>query len=231
MSRSAKPSCSGNVTGESSDQSPEYTRNLKVQSSATNSCFQDVASPSTASGVKRPEHTKALASLEFFRTRLAVEYEAASRQADFNYVLWASLIIISIGLLMAGIVLLLRNQIAIGTITTVATLLPSFINRSFRSRESQSRELVMAKYAHLEYGNRCLLVIVAIDLVEDPVERARCQSRLVNILTDNLAGSHTDQSELCEILAHKRGFSGLRSFANRESQRDLGALKLESHQS
>jgi hypothetical protein len=136
----------------------------------------------------------AMQSLEFFRRDLSREYESILREARFNYVLWASFIVISLGMLVAGVILLFRSQIAAGTITTVATVLPSFVSQIFRRREDQCREFVIAQRAHLEYGNHCLLVITGIDLIEDSLERVKCQTHFVEVLTRKLEQPGTESS-------------------------------------
>jgi hypothetical protein len=79
-----------------------------------------------------------------------------------------------------------KGELQKGVITAASTVLVYFIQRVFHQREDYYRHSADAKSTHLQYGNQWLLVIQSVDAIEDPAERVKRQTTLVDVLTDRL---------------------------------------------
>ena len=126
-------------------------------------------------------------TLSFYRKHLNTEYQSLSNQAKWTYYLWLTSVILGLGCLVAGVVLLLQQHFAAGSVSAISTTFVYFIQRVFQQREDHYRTLAAAKREHLEYGNHWLLTIQSIDAIENPFERQRRQGDLVDALTNKLS--------------------------------------------
>jgi hypothetical protein len=133
-------------------------------------------------------------TLKFYRDHLNDEYQSLLRQATLTFRLWLACVGLGFLVLVGGVVAMLLGHIAEGVATATSTILVYFIQRVFQQREDHYRSLATSKNSHLEYGNHWLLVIQSIDSVEDPKERAKRQSRLVDVLTEKLGTRLDDQA-------------------------------------
>jgi hypothetical protein len=127
-------------------------------------------------------------TLGFYREHLSKEYEHLLAQANLTYRLWLGCVGLGFLVLIGGVVNMLLGRIAEGAATSASTIIIFFIQKIFQQREDHYRALAKSKNSHLEYGDQWRLVIQSIDSIEEPSERARKQARLVEVLTEKLAG-------------------------------------------
>jgi Cyanobacterial TRADD-N associated 2-Transmembrane domain len=131
--------------------------------------------------------TKIQETLQFYRDHLNGEYQNLLKQANLTYRLWITCVVLGFLILLSGVVAMLVGYISEGAATAASTIIIYFIQRVFQQREEYYRTFAKTKNSHLEYGNQWLLVIQSIDSIEDPAERSRRQSRLVEVLTNKLS--------------------------------------------
>jgi serine/threonine protein kinase len=125
-------------------------------------------------------------TLNFYCSHLNEEYQSLLRQANLTYRLWLGCVGLGFLVLLGGVGAMLLGRIQEGAAAAASTILVYFIQRVFQQREDHYRSLATSKNSHLEYGNHWLLVIQSIDSIEDDNERAKRQSRLVDVLTEKL---------------------------------------------
>lgn len=130
-------------------------------------------------------------TLKFYRDHLNGEYQSLSSQARVTYYLWIVSVILGLAALVSGIILFFLKQFAAGSVSAISTTFVYFIQKVFQQREDHYRSLATAKHVHLEYGNHWLLVIQSIDAINNPSERERRQSELVDVLTKKLDSSRS----------------------------------------
>jgi serine/threonine protein kinase len=159
---------------------------LNVLSPPTGFFGQSVVSRTRFFEGDQVRYKKIQETLKFYRDHLNGEYQSLSNQAKFTYYLWIASVILGLAALVSGVILLFMKQFAAGSVSAISTTFVYFIQRVFQQREDHYRSLATAKHEHLEYGNHWLLVIQSIDAIENPAERERRQSELVNVMTRKL---------------------------------------------
>lgn len=132
-------------------------------------------------------YNKIQETLKFYRDHLNKEYQMLSNQANTTYKLWLACVSLGFAVLIAGLIILIFfGKITEGIITTSNAAIVYFIQNLFNKREDHYRKLASIKNKHLEYGNQWLLIIQSIDGIEDPDEKKKRQSKLVEVLTEKL---------------------------------------------
>jgi serine/threonine protein kinase len=109
-----------------------------------------------------------------------------SRRANVLSWLWMGCIAVFGCAFVASLILIFYDAITKAIATVVSGALFYFVQRILRDREDYFRELFAATTRHLEYANQWLLVMQAIDGIEDPGERARQQARVMEALHHKL---------------------------------------------
>lgn len=134
-------------------------------------------------------YTKIEETVQFYRDHLNDEYQAIMAQARQTYILWVVCVIIGLMMLVAGTISMLAGYVSNGVAAAAASIVTYFIQKIFQQREDHFRKLAKRKNAHLEYGNYWLLAIQSVDAIEDPEQRVRQQSRLADVLSEQLMRS------------------------------------------
>jgi serine/threonine protein kinase len=143
-------------------------------------------------------YTKIQDTLQFYRDHLDREYQSLSKQAHITYILWIVSVTLGLGVLLAGIVLLIAGRVTQGSMTAISATVVYFIQKIFQQREDHYRGLAAAKNKHLEYGNQWLLVIQSIDAIEDLNQKRKRQDQLVDVLTKKLAADRDEVSRVAK---------------------------------
>lgn len=185
---------SSKITSISSQQKADVT-SLEQNSVANNFFATGTIRQSNFFENQSIRYQKIDETLKFYVGHLDREYKTLSKQADTTYKLWVFCVILGIMILVSGIIMTFSGMLTQGIMTAASTIIVYFIQRIFQQREDYYREQISIKNKHLEYGNQWLLAIQTIDAINNPVEREKRQSRLVEVLTSKLGFSENSDQQ------------------------------------
>jgi hypothetical protein len=134
-------------------------------------------------------------SFQFYRDHLNEDYKDLSKQASTSFKMWVIFGCFGLAQVSSGFLFIYCDKFKEGAFTTVSTAVSFFILKFFQQREDHYRNLANKKHTHLEFGNKWMLMIQSINILDDPKNKIKMQIKLLQSLITNLHFPHSEKEE------------------------------------
>lgn len=131
---------------------------------------------------ERLRQQEIVASREFYRSHLDLDYKTLLAQAKISFWLWVATLVLGFIIILTAIILLFMDRPLESGGMAISEVFIYIVQNIFKIREDHYREQANKKTKHLEIGNYWNLITQSIDAIEE----SDIKSSKLNELVDNL---------------------------------------------